>query len=97
LGKIYKTQDYLRIKLSLLHNLSNASSAKIKYKKPDGTTGEWTAIIEDKKKGVIYYDLPQGSPLTDAGAWTLWAYVAFSDGRVAAGEPVSITIYSEGD
>ena len=43
MGKIYQGQTDLTIALSTEKDLSGATSLKIKFKKPDGISGEWTA------------------------------------------------------
>ena len=95
-GKIYKNQDYLRIKLYLGHTLSDAMPL-IKYKDPNGEEGSWAiTAVENELEGVIYRDFTLGSPLDVSGIWTFWAYVTFSDGRVAPGESFTQMIYDEG-
>lgn len=60
----------LRIRVSLGINLAGAGTAKIKVKKPDGTTTEWTASVESALQGVIYYDTVDGD-LDMSGTWLL--------------------------
>lgn len=96
MGKIYLNQSSLRIILTTGVNISGASVRQIKYKKPSGTTGNWTATELDSGAGSIYYDLT-GTELDELGTWTLWAYVMFSDGRSAPGEPVSVIVHTEGE
>ena len=95
MGKVYKSQDALRIELTTDVNIENALIKRIKYKDPDGIEGYWDALSEDEENGVIYYDLPKNSPLNKSGKWTFWAYITFPDGRSAPGEPVAEYIYIE--
>ena len=61
---------------------------KIKYIKPDGTSGMWTGAREDRDGDSTYkwikYTVPYGTTIT--GAWHLHAYVEFSG--MSSGEGV---------
>ena len=95
MGKVYNAQDALRIRLTCSQNITGASVKQIKYKKPGGTTGAWDAQVEDFMTGIIYYDLMAGN-INESGLWSFWAYITFSDGRSAPGEPISKFMYPEG-
>lgn len=96
MGKIYVGQTALRIQLTANIDISSATT-NIKYQKPDGTVGQWDASILDKDRGSIFYDVVDSTILDQEGEWIVWAYVTFSNGKVAPGEPVILNIYSEGD
>ena len=96
MGKIYLNQSSLRIQLTTNVDITGATARLIKYKKPSGTTGSWTAQPGDVGAGVIYYDLT-GTELDEAGTWKIWAYVTFADARVAPGEPVIMIVLNEGE
>lgn len=96
MGKIYLNQSSLRILLTTEVDITGASVTQIKYKKPDETIGSWAAVVDDVGAGSIYYDLT-GVELDQAGTWTFWAFITFADGRSAPGEPVKITVYTEGE
>jgi hypothetical protein len=67
---------------------------KIYYRKPGGTIGSLDATSSDDENGVIYADLDSDSTLLDTrGAWKFWSWVKFSDGRMARGETVGVTIW----
>ena len=53
------------------------------------------APIEDTEN--IFYEFSEPSELDQSGDWVFWAYVEFSDGRKAPGEPVVIRVYNEGN
>ena len=95
MGKIFKNQSSLKIELTTSVGLGGAS-AKIKYRKPSGTEGEWSATITDSTDGVIEYDLVNGE-IDEAGIWQFWASVVFSDRRTAPGEVASVRVYEEGN
>jgi hypothetical protein len=76
-------------------DLGGIISAVIKYRKPDGSTGEFAAGVADTAKGIISHECIEGD-ITMAGWWTLWAYITFADGRTAAGEAAKIFIWDEG-
>lgn len=94
MGKIYKNQTALRISLDTDADLSTASAQVIKYTKPDATTGQFTAV--NGGSGVIYYQIVNASDIDQSGTWKFWAYVTFTGGTIAQGEPVYIVVYNEG-
>lgn len=96
MGKIYKNQNQLRFTATAGVDITGATVTEIKYQKADGTTGTWTATIEDALTGVIYYDVTGTDELDVLGDWQFWAWVTFSDGRSAPGEPFTKKIYAEG-
>jgi hypothetical protein len=90
---VYVGQNSLRIDLDTGVDISTALSVLIKYIKPDGITGQWTATASTTKARV---DLVTTSQLDVAGVWTVWAFVTFSDGRVAPGSPVQFIVRNAG-
>lgn len=52
--------------------ITDATSVKIKYLRPDGSNGEWTGTIYETTK--VKYILQAGD-LNVAGTWKLQAYV----------------------
>jgi len=97
MGKIYKNQTELRLKLTTNVDISGASVKKIKYKKPSGAIGYWDANAATTLTGVLYYDVAASNVINEAGTWRLWAYVTFSTGDSAPGEGVSVKVYEESD
>jgi len=95
MGKIYVAQTAVTFQATVREDITGATCA-IKYKKPDGTAGSWTAAIVTAATGVIKYEVETSSILGLAGDWVLWAYITFLDGTVAAGEPFTVTVYDEG-
>lgn len=95
MGKIYVGQTALTIQLTTGVDIAGAT-CKIKYEKPDKSTGFWTAAIVDTTTGVIKYEIVSADDIDQAGTWIVWAYVTFSGGTVCAGEPVAIVVHSEG-
>jgi hypothetical protein len=62
----------IRIKLETDVTLTGMT-CRIKYKKPDGTTGYFSATIDPSDASKMYYD----APATDTnyiGWWIFWAY-----------------------
>ena len=96
MSKIFINQSKLRLQLTTGVDITGATSLLIKYKDPDGTEGSFTATSSDDDNGVIYYDFTDGE-LDTRGVWTFWAYITFSDGRVAPGEVSTIKVYNEGE
>lgn len=95
--KIYVAQTALILELDTKIDLTDAITAKMKYIKPDNTTGEWTAVIETPlTDGIISYTIAGPTTLDQEGIWKRWAYITFTGGTVAPGDPISFTVYSEG-
>lgn len=94
MGKIYKNQTNIRLIVTTGVDITDAQATKIKYQKPDGTTGQFDATPSDDTKGIIYYDL--GSALNIIGRYTFWAYITFSDGSSAPGQPFDVIVREEG-
>ena len=95
MGKIFRGQSALRITLKTFTDLEGVLSAVIKYRKPDGSAGEFPAAVCDAAKGVIFHEVIEGE-LDASGWWAFWAFVAFADGRAAAGEAAKVFIWQEG-
>ena len=106
---IFVEQSNLRIQLTCVQDITDAIETEIRYRKPDGTEGAWDAEVEDEEEGIIYYDLDEPvepedpeeetppPELDQAGIWTFWVYVKFSDGRTGYGEAVQERVYPEGE
>jgi hypothetical protein len=95
MGKIFKGQSALRITVKTFTDLEGITSAVIKYRKPDGSTGEFPAGVGDTAKGVIFHECIEGE-IDMAGWWVLWAFITFTDDRTAAGEAAKVFIWNEG-
>ena len=95
MAKIFKEQTALRITLKTFTDLEGVLSAVIRFCKPNGMTGEFTAAVGDTVKGVIFHECIEGE-LDLSGWWSFWAFVTFSDGRTAAGEAAKVYIWNEG-
>jgi hypothetical protein len=95
MGRIFKGQSALRIILKTFTDLEGIISAVIKYRKPDGICGEFTAGVGDTSKGIIFHECIEGE-LDIAGWWVFWAFITFGDGRTAAGEAAKVFIWNEG-
>ncbi|GHV80639.1 hypothetical protein AGMMS49944_24300 [Spirochaetia bacterium] len=92
---IFKGQSALRIIVRTFTDLEGCLLALIRYRKPGGVVGEFTAGIEDVAKGVIFHECIEGE-IDKGGWWFFWASVTFADGRVAPGEVVKVFVWDEG-
>ena len=95
MGKIFKNQSALRITLNTFIDLEGVISAVIKYRKPDGKTGELAAAVGDTANGIIFHECIEGE-IDVSGWWAFWAFVTFADGRTAAGETAKVYVWKEG-
>lgn len=99
MGKIYVGQTALTIDIETCADLSSASSVKIKFVRPDLSTGELTNIISitNLKKGEISWQPVDATVLNQKGVWKFWVFVVFDSGRQLSGEPYFVEIYNEGE
>jgi hypothetical protein len=95
MSRIFVGQSALRITLRTFVDLEGIVSAVIRYFKPDGSAGEFSAGVGDVTKGVIFHECIEGE-IDMAGWWVFWAFVTFWDGRTAAGEAAKVFIWHEG-
>lgn len=92
MSKIYKGQTAILVSLITGIDLTNATTALIKYTRPDKTQGQWTAEISGQ---LINYQAQSGD-FSQSGIYSVWPHITFADSTVSIGEPQSITIYEEG-
>jgi hypothetical protein len=95
MGKLFKGQSALRITLKTFTDLEGIISAVIKYRKPNGSTGEFAAAVGDTSKGCIFHECIEGE-IDISGWWLFWAFITFADGRTAAGEAAKVYVWTEG-
>lgn len=93
MAKIYKGAVGTRITLDAGTSLADSGSPtyKIKYIKPDGTEGEWTATLDTGNNNRIYYDT-QANDLDQAGMWSFQLYAEIT-GWTGHGELVKYRVY----
>ena len=92
---IYVGQSALRISARTGTALSDVETCEIRYEKPDGTRGAWTAFVSDANRGVISYEL-LGNELDLPGWWKFWVFVVFIDLRRSFGSAVPVYVREEG-
>jgi hypothetical protein len=95
MSRIFKGQSALRITVKTFTDLEGITSAIIKYRKPDGSTGEFPAGVGDTMKGIIFHECIEGE-IDMAGWWALWAFITFGDGRTAVGETAKVFVWTAG-
>jgi hypothetical protein len=93
--KIFKGQSALRITIKTFCDLEGIISAVIRYRKPNGKTGELAAAVGDVESGVIIHECIEGE-IDVSGWWAFWAFITFVDGRTAAGEATKVYVWREG-
>jgi hypothetical protein len=93
--KIFAGQSALRICVKTFCDLSDCVTAGIRYKKPDGTGGEFAAGVRDRENGVLVHECLSGE-IDQAGWWVFWAAVSFADGRCAVGAAEKVFVWQEG-
>jgi hypothetical protein len=95
MSKVFKSQSALRVTLRTSTDLEGIVSAAIRYRKPDGKNGEFSAAVGDMSKGVIFHGCIEGE-IDASGWWVFWAFITFADGRSAAGEAAKVYVWNEG-
>lgn len=65
------------IKIDLGEDISTATVRKIKYRKPDGTMGEWTAAAHGTT--AVKYTTTAVADLNQVGRWKFQAYIEMPD------------------
>jgi hypothetical protein len=93
--KIFKGQSALRITIKTFCDLESIISVVIKYRKPNGKTGELAAAVSDTEAGVIFHEVIEGE-IDVTGWWAFWVFITFADGRTAAGEASKVYVWLEG-
>lgn len=96
MGKVYVGQTAFAIRRITGVDLSSVLSTVLKYKKPDGSAGQWTATVYNAARGIVEYIIASASDLDQVGAWTIWSYVTFADGNSAPGEASTLEVFEEG-
>ncbi len=97
MARIYKNQSFLHIEIESIEPLTDVASAKIKFIRPDGTTGEWNATITGQLIDYKFTKLEGGgSELNQDGNWTFWHFLTATDGRTAPGDAFQIYVHLEG-
>jgi hypothetical protein len=94
--KIYKGQSALRIVIKTFSDLTDIQSAVIKFKKPNGILGSFSAGVSDIENGIIFYECIEND-IDKSGWWTFWVFITYEDGRTAAGEASKIFVWREGN
>jgi len=95
MGRIFKGQSALRITIKTFVDLEGIEKTVIKYRKPNGRTGEFAAAIGDTAQGVIFHECVEGD-IDASGWWSFWAFVTFADGRTAAGQAAKVFVWKQG-
>jgi len=95
MGKVYVDDTGQKLILETETDLSNATTKKIKVKKPSGVEEEWDANIEgNPSEGRLSYVIQSGD-FSEAGTYKFQAYVEFSDGGVLHGETASLVVHAK--
>lgn len=96
MGTLFTNQTALTIQATVGENISGAQSLLIKYIKPDGTAGNFTAVSADDESGILQYAVTSEDDIDQSGPWVFWGYVTFADGKSAPGETYEQWFYPEG-
>ena len=67
------------IQYDTLEDISDGTVFKLKYTKPDDTTGEWTGSLSGTR--IVQYTTASAAILDQAGTWQLQAYIETPSGK----------------
>ena len=96
MSNIFVGQTSLRVQLTCSQDITGAKEREIRYRRPSGTIGAFTAVEGTAATGVIYYDTTAASVFDQAGYWIFWSYIKFSDDSIGYGDAVKQMIYDQG-
>jgi hypothetical protein len=80
------------IRLTSTTDISSAVSYEIRFQKPSGATGSWTASLEGTTN--VEYTTVDADDLDEAGPWRFQAFATYGGGRTGISTRVSDTIGS---
>lgn len=86
---LFQNQTLASVILDTEYDISGATVLKIKYKKPNGVSGEWTGTLNGQK---IVYDVVSENDLNVSGRWELQAFATIG-GKNIYGESTQMEIY----
>lgn len=86
MGQLFTNTGQLTIYLDTGIDLTSATVTKIKYIKPNGVTGEWTATVSGT---ALTYDV-SNTDIDVSGTWQFQAYIEIG-GEIGRGEIVTQT------
>lgn len=89
LNKVYKNDIGTKIRLNAGSVISAATLIQIKYKKPNGDIGTWTAVLEGTDYG---YYITTTNDLDQTGKWEVQLYVVLPSWQ-GHGEIATLQVY----
>ena len=92
---IFIGQSALRISARTGTALTDVLTCEMRYEKPDGVRGIWSAFVSDVARGVVSYDVLDDE-LNQGGWWRFWVFVTFVDRRSAFGDAIRVFVREEG-
>lgn len=96
MSAIYKNQTLLIFEFEAGSSLVGFTSALIKLKKPNRTSGEWVGTISDEENGIVTYEVQSEDDLNVAGEWIVWLDLTYNDGKKLISEPDRFTVFNPG-
>lgn len=92
--RIFKKQDLLTLLLDTGIDISGASEVLIKYKKPSGALGSFTASAYNTT--IAKYVVASDTDINESGYWVFWVYIT-EGGKSAPSKPVRVKVWLEGE
>lgn len=73
MSQVFQYDEGTQIKLDTKTDLTNAIVTKIKFAKPSGTSGSWSATVSEE----LIVHTTGSADLDELGFWVLQSYVEF--------------------
>jgi hypothetical protein len=91
---IFTNHKLLEIELNTKIDLSAITVSKIYFKRPDGTQGQWNAVVKSGPEGLKYlsYTLTSNDNINQEGVWLLEPYIEVN-GKPAPGDIVEMKVF----
>lgn len=91
MSKIYQYQTGLQLEFDTGYSVDNISSVVIKYTKPSGECGQWTA--QKGSGNIIYKNDFVATDLDESGNWKFQPVITNTNSKTIPCEVVELRIY----
>ena len=97
MADVHVNDTALTLRCVTTADLSDVSTAEIRYFDPDGVLGSFPGTIPSPATdGYITYDIQSPNDLYKAGEWRFWAYVKMNNGDETIGDTYILNIKAPG-
>jgi hypothetical protein len=98
MGKLYKGQTDLTIKVEVGVDLTGFTSAKLIFQNPRNIEKiAESTTVQDAPNGILEFIANDANFFNESGRWLCWARCVNAQGLISIGEPSAFFIYEEGN